>query len=675
MDDPNFDSDTWINSQVPFIGSDDTKQYETQYNQLLIRLQLTSREISQSADHALRSLSQSLPSSMARLKRISDGVSGLSESLRGLTNSGYKFKSGSPTDELSGLSALNARRDRLKEAAERLQRGVDIEKDMQQLFHDASIGELSTVCEKYKAVFDAAESLSSIERFAEIRKRMGEVQTVIERRIQPELSSACAVMNNEAFIKCRGNAEMVGLPQLPYDAIIRRCRQLIEKEKMTYDSEPPIPICDWLLTCLNKCEGHVMSFSKWSQSLGYSFQDQLIKTFEDVMSPVIESHLKILLSSFKFDELVMVVEIIREFQNASKNKYDEVFKNCISNIKAQFYDSLQQFFYTSINIPKQIPKSSTSGSLAKNSLPSPSKSNDSLHQQANTQLSKDYDPKLLENCILLSLKSIQWIKILANEPIRCVRFINSFILQTMQYFSNKLKNNLLSEYIACQNDDQQRSLYIGKLLQLYTSQDSLEKKLRILESDARSILETFETPSMKFVKDVIEEQILTTMSDKSLKLLKNLHNSAEWSFNPQNQSNNDNSYEPDELEILDQSQYIKTICLNIMAILHQLTQGKNLSNDMISKWTTKTAEAVIKAYTMEIASIPLLSEHGQEQLKTDIEYLLNLLSDSMGLECGKDLPAILNILSAKPEDRKKALTESEISPHLARGLSVSLSIK
>ena len=217
-------------------------------------------------------------------------------------------------------------------------------------------------------------------------------------------------------------------------------------------------------------------------------------------------------------------------------------------------------------------------------------------------------------------------------------------------------------------------MFISNLLVLYMNQVSQEKKLKTFEINARTIKNDFSSPSIQCVKDVIEHKILSVMSMKSLQLLNGLHNEKGWNASNTDQNDlADSEFSSFSNIALDQSLYVKEISNSIMQMLQTLTQGSALSSDMIRKWTTKTAETVVTAYAKEIAAIPKLSKSGQEQLKTDIDYLLNLLS-VMELDGGKDLPGILAVLNADEKERKNVLSKSDMSPDIARGIQTSLSI-
>ncbi|OHT11834.1 hypothetical protein TRFO_18633 [Tritrichomonas foetus] len=662
--DPNFNVDDWINANLNFKEGEDAKRYEELGNQLVTRLQMRSREISLNADQNMRGLVDALPQGMAKLKHISDTVNELSDSLRSLTNSGYKFKSGNVPDRIGELTSLKVRRDRLKDAAEKLQHGIDIEADLQQLQSDAAIGDLQKVCEKYQNVSKAAKSLSTISKFDTIKNNLQIIQKTIANRITPELNSACLRLNGDTFSRYSKYSGQIGLNELPQTVILKTFHQQIDKERTTYDCDPPLPITDWLPTCLNRCHDYFKNFSNWTKTIGFSLNSELFQTFTEVLSPTLDSHMKMILNSSKFDDLVIVFRMINEFSLKINN--ENVFKENIVRIQVLFPDSLQIFLNSTLNLPQQMPKSNTTGSLSRNPPPSPSRSTEMLSNPQSTNKAanskNEHNPKLLETCINVSMRALEWIKNLAKEPIRCLRTVNIFLQQSIQFVTNDLKNYLGNEATKYSGDEQQQILFLGKLLQMFTSQESLEKKLKLFEDNGKKIDDSFQVPSIQNVKDVIEVQILDTMAMKSLSLLNGLHNASEWADEGD-----------DEFDTLDQSRYVKAICLNIMAMLQQLTQGKHLSNELISKWTTKTAETVVKSYAKEISNIPKLSKHGQDQLKTDIEYLLNLLG-VMGLEGGKDLPGILSILSAENNERKKAFEEAGVSPEIARGLSVSLSI-
>ena len=55
---------------------------------------------------------------MTKLSHLRSTVDDLSENLRNLTNSGYKFKSRNVSEQISELSTLKFKRDRLRESAE-----------------------------------------------------------------------------------------------------------------------------------------------------------------------------------------------------------------------------------------------------------------------------------------------------------------------------------------------------------------------------------------------------------------------------------------------------------------------------------------------------------------------------------------------------------------------------
>lgn len=737
--DPNFNVDDWINQNIDYKDGVDVKHYEDAANQLLVRLQMNSRDISQTTDQNIRGLVDALPQAMAKLKHISESVNDLSTSLRSLTNSGYKFKSDNVTpDKISELTSLKIRRDRLKDASDKLRHGIEIETDLQQLQASAAIGDLKTVCEKYENVSLALESLSSISKFNSLKNYLTSIQKTLGNRINPELNSACLRMNTETFSKYTLYSQQVGLKDLPLDSIYKTFRQQIEKERVTYDCDPPLPITDWLPMCLKKCNDYLSNFSKWAVSLTTtktaeantrsSFRnksspstpvftinpkiitDELLRIFEDVISPSIDNHAKAFITTSKFDDLSTIFEMIHDF-TANTIHNENIFKGSLNYVQNQFPDALKTFLSSSL--PKSImkshqllPKSSTSSNLSKAQSPIQSKSTESLssinakssnhneNEKSDTEvISKNvnYDPKMLETCITISLRALDWIKILAKDPSSCVDFVKNYMNQIIQCFTIDLQNHLEQESSnlsrsaiptpvstsISSDDNNKQTMFISKLLVLYMSQVSLDKKLKNFEANAKKIKSDFSSPTIQSVKDVIEQKILSTMSMKSLQLLNGLHNEKAWAA--QSPSESDPSQKDDYFSTfsnvaLDQSVYVKEISNSIMQMLQTLTQGSALSSEMIRKWTTKTAETVVTTYAKEIALIPKLSKIGQEQLKTDIDYLLNLLN-VMELDGGKDLPGILAVLSASENERKSVLNSSEISPEIARGILKSLSIQ
>ena len=743
--DPNFNVDDWINKNIDYKEGEDVKHYEDAANQLLVRLQMNSRDISQTTDQNIRGLVDALPQAMAKLKHISDSVNDLSTSLRSLTNSGYKFKSDNVTpDKISELTSLKIRRDRLKDASDKLRHGIEIETDLQQLQANAAIGDLKTVCEKYKNVSLALESLSSISKFDSIKNSLSTIQKTLGNRISPELNSACLRMNTETFARYTLYSQQIGLKDLPLDSIYKTFRQQIEKERVTYDCDPPLPITDWLPICLSKCNDYLITFSKWTVSLTTTrstdtssrsnfrsnsisptpvfslnpkiITDELLRIFEDVISPSIDNHAKTFLTTSKFDDLATIFGMIRDF-TANTIHNDNVFKGSINYVQNQFPDALKAFLSSSL--PKSIiqnrqtlPKSNTSGNLSKQQSPIQSRSIESFsnftaksnneNEKSDTEVisnSDNYDPKMLETCITISSRALEWIKILAKDPNRCIDFVSNYMNQVIQCFTIDLKNHLEQECSklskpaiptptsinSVSDDNNRQTMFISKLLVLYMTQVSLEKKLKNFETNAKKIKSDFESPTIQSVKDVIEQKILSTMSMKSLQLLNGLHNESGWAAqSPDSQNSDQFGSESDPTQkddyfstysnaALDQSIYVKEISNSIMQMLQTLTQGSAISSDMIRKWTTKTAETVVTAYAKEISQIPKISLIGQEQLKTDIDYLLNLLN-VMELDGGKDLPGILAVLSAKDNERKNVLNNSDMSPEIASGIQKSLSI-
>lgn len=742
--DPNFDVDDWINKNIDYKESENVKHYEDAANQLLIRLQMNSRDISQTTDQNIRGLVDALPQAMAKLKHISDSVNDLSSSLRLLTNSGYKFKSDNAApDKISELSNLKIKRDRLKDASDKLQHGIDIETDLQQLQASAAIGDLKSVCERYKNVSIASESLSSISKFDSIKNSLSSIQKTLGNRINPELNSACLRMNSDTFSRYTLYSQQIGLKDLPLDSIFKTFRQQIDKERVSYDCDPPLPITDWLPMCLKKCNDYLSNFSKWTVSLTtikaeensrLSFRnkslslnpvlpidskiitDELLRIFEDVISPSIDSHAKTFLTTSKFDDLATIVGMIRDFTtNIIHN--NNIFKGNITRIQNQFPEALKIFLNSSL--PKStiqnhqtLPKSSTSGNLSKQQqFPSPSRSTEFLTSKNTkssniistsdksdneTALKSDtYDPKMLEICTAISSRALEWIKVLARDPTNCIDFIGNYMNQVINIFTFELQYHLEEESHnassskpppsglplptqkntnSSSDDNNRQTMFISNLLVLYMNQVSQEKKLKTFEINARTIKNDFSSPSIQCVKDVIEHKILSVMSMKSLQLLNGLHNEKGWNASNTGQNDlADSEFSSFSNIALDQSLYVKEISNSIMQMLQTLTQGSALSSDMIRKWTTKTAETVVTAYAKEIAAIPKLSKSGQEQLKTDIDYLLNLLS-VMELDGGKDLPGILAVLNADEKERKNVLSKSDMSPDIARGIQTSLSI-
>ena len=200
-------------------------------------LQIDSRRESALADQNIKLLTSGLPESMAKLSHLGSTVDDLSENLRNLTNSGYKFKSGNVSEQISELSTLKFKRDRLRESAEILQNGIRIEEDGTNLQgkKKSKTDKLPEVCSKYVQVSNALKSLSSISRFRDLNSKLKICRFNIEKRLKEIMTTACSSEKASVFIENAQLSKQIEKPDLPLTVVTDYLQSKIKTIRNSYD--------------------------------------------------------------------------------------------------------------------------------------------------------------------------------------------------------------------------------------------------------------------------------------------------------------------------------------------------------------------------------------------------------------------------------------------------------
>lgn len=681
--DPNFSVDDWINSHIQIVDGKDSEYYEKNASDLLKALQKRSSSISDNANQNIQDLVDILPQSMAKMKHISNTVNDLSTSLRSLTNSGYKFKADNDgTNNINELTHMKERKDRLKDAADKLQKGIQIESDVAQLQQTSSTGDLKNICEKYSTISSSADFLSAISKFGTIKTTLEQIQITLKSRIMPQLESSCSLMNTLNFATYSDFCHQIGLKTVVLQTIYKVFKDQIESKIRKYDSDQPLSITDWLKPCLQETKQYMSTFSEWTKLLTtkprkeivelrekYStlpilsiktsiITDELFRLYQVLISPSIDRNMMHLISTSNFDDLVSVFTILTDFGKEFSNL--TLFQDSKSRVQSHFRDALKDFLYSDIKeYQKTMPKSNTQNNLYKSSRQISSISADSLNEESMSLTKSNYDPQLIDKSLSVSIRAINWIAILSNDQIDCLLIVHNYIEQIIQIQANELKlfydlewRKLTLPKSAHLDVNNKQTLFITQLINDFIGIDKIEKKLKSFESKAKKFDLNYKATSLQPVIRVIEERILIAMPYEALKLLTNLHQSSEWQLEIQSDSN-------DEISTLDQSAYIKEISTNFIQLLDTITNINSLPTSVGNKWMSKTVETVDNSYINEIAHIPRFSKRGLDQLKTDIEYYLNFLGCIMQ-KGGDVLQTILRILQAEPGNRLEIINTADV---------------
>jgi len=632
-----FSVNEWINSHIN--AADTIESYEEQVSQMLNRLQMNSRESSMTAEHNIKALVHSLPQSMAQLSNIVVTVDAISESLRNLTNSGYQFKTGNVPDKISELSSLKIKRDRLREATEKLQNGVRIESDLQKLQSISTTGPIKSVCEQYSLVLEASKSLSNIAKFNDMEAKLKSIRSTIEQRVKQPMITACASQNSMLFSENAALSRRVFDNDLP-SLVVKDYFQNKIKTILNNFNDGEFSLSEWLKPCYSQCQNVIIQLSDWCLSLnpkifGNQIRNELIDQCSTVLTSVIEIQSAALLQTHKFDELVVVFQILQTLWKAYPEKWN-LAEKCRSNLFSGMERVGNDFSvvfrsYLDNLLNKPLPKSTTSGDLrAPPSSPIRSPSvGEILSPPSNTA---GFDQKL-DEFINLSKKSLQWISVISSEKAKCVRYLVSFlsfaISGAMKEMASKFSKN------EWKSDEDELNKF-KELLKMYVRTESQHKEVLQLESEmlvvSGSPNQSASTSTEKLRQSIID-QIIRTMSNPSIRQLSDISKSSVWDSVP------DEDDEELGLSVLTESKYIIYIEKQLMNLIQLITSSDDLDRDLFSEWMLSATQNILASFISEIKKIPKFSQNGKNQLIKDINYLQQVLN-VIGMGIGNDLDAL-----------------------------------
>ena len=693
-----FNVADWINSHMEKMMSEKGYDEEKSANSLLTQLQIQSRDESEIADQNIKLLTSGLPESMAKLSHVGSTVDELSESLRNLTNSGYKFKSGNVSEKISELSSLKVRRDRLRESAEILQNGIRIEEDLTKLSDSCNTGNLKDVCNQYISVSSAAKSLSSIAKFGDLKKSLRSIKQTIEIRLKQIMNTACSSQSSSVFSENALLSEKVTESDLPTKVVIEFITNQIKTIHNNYDNGD-LQLIDWLFPCYNDCLNAVISFSEWCISLSPPIFDSKIRSkFIEIvaneLNPSIQKQSISILKEYKFDELVQINEIVeKSWAKIPANwrlseTIHEKLQNGFDQIHLEFYSYFQSYLNSLLN-PKQesIPKSSTTENLnanqqsqstnpqritPKSPIRSPSMPNAELIAPISTN---GFDKKLQEYS-KIAKNSLKWIPTLSTDVQKAILLSSTFLSYTISAATKEIISKVNQSPSKTEQD------YLDKLssfLSHYKSVDKESKRVDDFENEVNKLAQNIKvapSEAIQAMRESISEQIVNSMSGLSLNTLKNIHKASEWSFIDVEEE--DISDDDEEHVLLpQQSIYMRIISKSFFNVLEMVTSDDSLEKSVTSSWLEQMTDRIISAYVSEIVKIPQLSNEGQMQLKADIQYLTSTLA-TIGLNYSNDINIILDVLSIPMKDTKarmQRLEKEDVSEIVKSALTKSLSLQ
>jgi hypothetical protein len=645
---PAFDVDKWINANVDAdIG---INEMEDCVNKLTSRFQLSSREISECANENIRSLVMGLPQAMCKLSQINAVIYEISDSLRSLTNSGYQFKTGNVSEKVSELGSLKVRRDMLREASERLKRGLDFESNVRSLRVNSKAGELSLTCLKFSEVWTALSDLSSISRFAGSRSEIEDVQRVLAERIKYELIEACELRNSAKYSKFAELSSQISDERLPRDAILLHFQAEIQKV-VTVLNSGGLLIVDWIKPCLDQCKDIIISLKHWierfrSLLLSDSVDAELIRICGEILRPIIDSQTEMLLASSSFDDLADILRAITDYV-----QYFNPVRNplclCVSLVQVNFPPALEKFLLSHFSNEYQLHKYDTTGTLAK-----PPESA-MRHLAGGTALDATFEPKILSEAIDDCVKAMSWIKVLSQDHSKCARLVYRYFENTVRNLSGKF--DLWHETQALEADEM---VHLSTMLQIFLIIRDFYKSLRRIE-EKEAILENCRlewSTALEPLQNAAEKAIVGFMSAKPIEFLKDLRRNAEWSA----------AKADDEMMMADisQSMYMTSVQQQLVGFIQRLSLTNGLGDGLIRRWMMEIGSNLVSACIDEYVEIRGLTTCGQKQLKTDILYLKQLF-EALTLEMGKDLSDLLSLLECERKDRENVIVCRSVSPRLA----------
>jgi hypothetical protein len=419
-------------------------------------------------------------------------VADISDTLRGLTNSGYKFKCGNVPDRISELTDLRVRRDRLREAFAIVTSGIEFETELGKLRAIATPGgNPETVCTTFQKVLFASAALESIPKFQSHIRHLQEIQKMIEGLIRPELSAACAQRNSVHFSTYAGYCRQISCDFLPAHIALTHFRDEANR-KVVLLAGGELPVTDWLPECFAQCRELTVGFSQWCLAFSPSiFQPSLridlVRIVSDVLGREIDAKIQGLVSSNDFVALASVMTAIRGFVASFPPEWrlppNLLLDGCVKAIQATFPEMLQTYLAT----------------LVRKSPRSPQKT------------PPTFDQGRLEKLITLGMNAAGWSHILAVDAAPCYNFISTFLVNAIESATAERE-----AFVATQKvDDKMHEIHLAEVAKYYIAQREVEQRIIQFEKESPELISSPSSSFSKF-KDSIEWEIVTVMASRTL---------------------------------------------------------------------------------------------------------------------------------------------------------------
>jgi hypothetical protein len=627
---PGFNADAWINAKL---ASSERASVSREITELTSQFQVRHKTLSKTTNHHMQTLLDELPKAMATFSQIGSTVNDLSESLRLLTNSGYKFKSGNVPDKIKELTELRVRRDRLKDASERLQHGLEFESDVSELKHAVSDGSLQLICTKYKELATAAAALSSIPRFGAANSQLSSSRSIIENRLKQELRAAISGRKSDDLVKLVHFSQQISAESLPADAITSYYEHKIKDIVSTFTSGP-LSITDWLKSCFDQTHDLTVELAQWALSFHPPFfhnrlRLEFLNSLSQILTPAIDGKTQILLGSCSFPAILRVRQTISDFVLSFPAEWrvppDLLLSVCVETIQKWLPNGLQAHLDRSLRpVRPQVSAQKTGGALGPNEFAEWTK---------------------------IALLGMEWIQILSPGSGKCAAIVQASVVKVVTETITQL-NAWVAERMGQDGPGQ----LLESVLRYYVSQCAIEAQLGSFEQQV-SVFGTKLQAVGKFneLKSVTERHIVELMSAASIAPLANVHGAPEWAM------------EGDADDLLpgqiSESRYMKGISRCFLDSIQKVGCFTQLQNDLVRAWLAQTATNVTAAFVKEFLAIPKLSSHGQQQLKADLVHLQGWFS-SLNLEIGRELSDIVALLSAEGADRESLMRAGAMSPNV-----------
>jgi hypothetical protein len=626
-----FSPVAWLNAHL---NPDAAESIEDQVNQQLARLQIRSREISQTADQHIRILVSDLPQSMAKLSQIASTVSEISDSVRGLTNSGYKFKSGNVPDQITELNSLKVRRDRLKEASEALKHGIEFEADLADLKALAPSESFEVVCGRYEKISASARVLAGIPRFQASQGELQAVYQIIENRLKTELTTACSPTNAENFVKFAGLAKRISAPHLPGMVVLAQFRDSIT-EVISRFTDGPLGLTKWINPCFEQCRERALDLTNWTHRLkpqlfDTGLRNDMLAIMSQLLGAAIEPKAQRLLASTDFTSLSQVMRDISAF--ADRLSVDltistgTFLRGCVDSVQAAFPGVLQSYLSAFLQPP---PKPS-----AKSPVRSPARqSPDPV---------PPFDGAKLGRLVLTGIGCLPSIRVLSRDHPRCISHVCTFLTGAIQL--------TISERASSKPKPDETSFEVALVdrIRYYTSQLENGRRIEQFEADATALcaspLPVMPSGAIAGLLAAVEAEIIEVMVARPIGILSGVSAAKDWIA----------EIEDEEAAVFEgTSRYVATVSSLMIGLMRQLGTNDGLANDLVARWMIRAAVAVLAACLGEFRKIEALSRHGRRQLLADVCELQNLFANWIP-ESKAALGEIIRQLEAEIEARPAA---------------------